>query len=102
MRMTFFEEKSEERNEVIFCKVKDWRKECSFIFKDLKGRKRGKSMKFKRIYIEITNICNLSCSFCSKVENKPDPKVEAMLDEVQYEAIKHSLVLELKEGREWD
>ena len=21
--------------------------------------------KFKRIYIEITNICNLSCSFCS-------------------------------------
>lgn len=22
-------------------------------------------MKFKRIYIEITNICNLSCSFCS-------------------------------------
>lgn len=24
--------------------------------------------KFKKIYIEITNICNLSCSFCSKVE----------------------------------
>ena len=23
-------------------------------------------MKFKRIYIEITNICNLKCSFCSK------------------------------------
>ena len=22
--------------------------------------------KFKKIYIEITNICNLSCSFCSK------------------------------------
>lgn len=46
VQMTFFEEKSEERNEVIFCKVKDWRKECSFIFKDLKDRKRGKSMKF--------------------------------------------------------
>ena len=25
--------------------------------------------KFKKIYIEITNICNLSCSFCS-VDNK--------------------------------
>lgn len=24
--------------------------------------------KFKKIYIEITNICNLSCIFCSKVE----------------------------------
>ena len=23
-------------------------------------------MKFKKIYIEITNICNLNCSFCSK------------------------------------
>ena len=22
--------------------------------------------KFKKIYIEITNICNLNCSFCSK------------------------------------
>lgn len=26
--------------------------------------------KFKKIYVEITNICNLSCSFCSKVEKK--------------------------------
>ena len=25
-----------------------------------------KNMKFKKIYIEITNICNLNCSFCSK------------------------------------
>ena len=25
-------------------------------------------MKYKKVYIEITNICNLSCSFCSKVE----------------------------------
>ena len=25
--------------------------------------------KFKKIYIEITNICNLNCSFCSK-DNK--------------------------------
>ena len=22
--------------------------------------------KFKKIYVEITNICNLNCSFCSK------------------------------------
>lgn len=50
----------------------------------------------------MDNIIRISDNFCSKVENKPDPKVEAMLDEVQYEAIKHSLVLELKEGREWD
>lgn len=49
VQMTFFEEKSEEHNEVIFCKVKDWRKECSFIFKDLKGRKKGKKMKFDYI-----------------------------------------------------
>lgn len=27
--------------------------------------------KFKKIYIEITNVCNLNCSFCSKVE-KPE------------------------------
>ena len=26
--------------------------------------------KFKKIYIEITNNCNLSCSFCSKVEKQ--------------------------------
>lgn len=24
-----------------------------------------KIVKFKRIYIEITNVCNLNCSFCS-------------------------------------
>ena len=27
--------------------------------------------KYKKIYIEITNICNLNCSFCSKVEKPP-------------------------------
>lgn len=46
----------------------------------------------------MDNIIRISDNFCGKVENKPDPKVEAMLDEVQYEAIKHSLILELKEG----
>lgn len=28
-------------------------------------------MKYKKIYIEITNICNLSCSFCAKNARKP-------------------------------
>ena len=27
-------------------------------------------MRFKRIYIEITNICNLNCSFCSTSNKK--------------------------------
>lgn len=27
--------------------------------------------KFKKVYIEITNHCNLSCSFCSEVERPP-------------------------------
>lgn len=27
-------------------------------------------MKFKKIYIEITNICNLNCSFCSKTKRQ--------------------------------
>lgn len=28
-------------------------------------------MRFKKIYVEITNICNLSCSFCSKDNHIP-------------------------------
>ncbi len=35
-------------------------------------------MKFKKIYIEITNYCNLHCSFCS-IDNKP--KREMRIDE---------------------
>lgn len=28
--------------------------------------------KFRKIYIEITNVCNLKCSFCSEVTKKED------------------------------
>jgi radical SAM protein with 4Fe4S-binding SPASM domain len=28
--------------------------------------------KFKKFYIEITNVCNLACSFCPKTERKPE------------------------------
>lgn len=36
-----------------------------------------KIVKFKRIYIEITNVCNLNCSFCSnsnKVKREMTPE----------------------------
>lgn len=29
-------------------------------------------MKFKKIYIEITNVCNMTCSFCPKINRKPE------------------------------
>lgn len=28
--------------------------------------------KFKKFYIEITNICNLSCSFCPETKRTPE------------------------------
>lgn len=37
--------------------------------------------KFKKIYIEITNICNLNCSFCSKDNRK---KEEITLDKMDH------------------
>lgn len=37
--------------------------------------------KFKKIYIEITNICNLNCSFCSKDNRK---KEEITLDKMEH------------------
>ena len=34
--------------------------------------------KFKKVYIEITNICNLNCSFCSN--NKREKKFMSVSD----------------------
>lgn len=44
--------------------------------------------KLKKIYIEITNICNLNCSFCSKNSRK---KENMTLEEFKQilEKIKH-------------
>ncbi len=36
---------------------------------------------FKKIYVEITNICNLNCSFCSKVEK---PKKSISIQEFEH------------------
>lgn len=42
----------------------------------------GEHMKFKKIYIEITNICNLHCSFCAKNQRSP-----AYMSKAQFERI---------------
>lgn len=34
------------------------------------SRKEIKMRKFKKVYVEITNVCNLSCSFCPKNERE--------------------------------
>lgn len=45
-------------------------------------------MKFKRIYIEITNICNLNCSFCS-LTNKPKKEMTPLVFEEVINKIKN-------------
>lgn len=37
-------------------------------------------MNFKKVYIEITNVCNLNCSFCIKDNRK---KREMSIDEFE-------------------
>ena len=38
-------------------------------------------MRFKRIYVELSNICNLNCSFCSKDKRK---KRSLTINEFEY------------------
>jgi len=54
--------------------------EASFLFY-------GESMKFLKVYIEITNVCNLNCSFCSKTSRESKfmkiEEFEKVVDEVK-------------------
>lgn len=38
--------------------------------------------RFKKVYIEISNVCNLSCSFCPKTKRNPK-----MMDKKEFEAV---------------
>lgn len=44
--------------------------------------KKGKTMKYKRIYIEISNICNLQCAFCPSVK-----RAKGIMEVSQFEHI---------------
>jgi len=43
--------------------------------------------RFKKIYVEITNVCNLNCSFCSKVNRKQEfitlDRIDHLFNEIQ-------------------
>ena len=58
-------------------------------------------MKFKRIYIEITNICNLKCSFCSNSKrNKKEMSIDEFEIEFGFNKIRKTLIEGLKLGIE--
>lgn len=48
---------------------------------------RGMEKRFKRIYLEITNLCNLSCSFCPIDQRKANtmalPSFKAIIDQAE-------------------
>ena len=46
----------------------------------------NKSQKFKKVYIEITNVCNLSCPFCPGTARKP-----AFMSVSDFEKVLHNL-----------
>lgn len=55
-------------------------------------------LKVKRIFIEITNVCNLSCSFCPKTKRKPEfmdkqlfTKIVAEAKDIAEEVVFHVL-----------
>lgn len=41
-----------------------------------------KNKRFKRIYIEITNVCNMNCKFCSKDERKKQSMTLEQIDKI--------------------
>lgn len=46
--------------------------------------------KFKKIYVEITNVCNLSCSFCPKTTRKSEFMTVESFKKIAIEVKKHS------------
>ena len=46
--------------------------------------------KFKRLYIEITNTCNLSCDFCPKTSREPEFMDVALFEHILSEVKDHS------------
>ncbi|MBQ9327597.1 MAG: SPASM domain-containing protein [Solobacterium sp.] len=47
-------------------------------------------MKLKRIYIEITNVCDLSCSFCKKNQRSPEFMSLDFFEEVLKQAVSYT------------
>lgn len=51
---------------------------------------KGGKFVIERIYVEIGNICNLSCSFCPKTKRKKHQMTESEFDHVCSEVSKHT------------